>query len=203
MRRTFLTATLSTIILLAACGREGTTPSANNAVNKQSATPEPTVAVKGGNRTPIKITSAAFEEGGMIPAKYTCDGANVSPPLAWSDVPPDAKSLALITDDPDTSHGTWTHWVVYKIPATEKGLPEGVPEGDTLADGARQGTNDPKKTAYSGPCPPDGTHRYFFKLYALDTDLNLASGATKDQLLKAIEGHVVAEGELMGQYKRH
>jgi Raf kinase inhibitor-like YbhB/YbcL family protein len=207
MRRTFLTALLSSIVLLAACGREGATPTANNTNN---AAPTPAVAanegnkaaMNEGNKAAIKLTSTAFDEGGMIPSRYTCDGENVSPPLAWSGVPESAKSLALVADDPDTDHGTWTHWVVYKIPATEKGLPENVPAGDTLASGARQGTNDPKKTAYSGPCPPSGTHRYFFKLYALDTDLNLPPGATKDQLLKATEGHVVAEGQLVGLYRR-
>ena len=150
----------------------------------------------------LKITSTAFDEGGMIPARYTCDGENISPPLAWSGVPDSAKTLALVADDPDAPRGTWTHWLVYQIPATEKGLPENVPARDTLDSGARQGANDFKKTGYGGPCPPTGTHRYFFKLYALDTDLNLPPGATKDQLLKALEGHTVAQGQLMGQYKR-
>ena len=150
----------------------------------------------------MKLTSTAFEEGGMIPAEYTCDGQNISPPLAWSGVPDGAKTLALIADDPDAPRGTWVHWIVYQIPPTEKGLPENVPARATLDNGARQGTNDFKKTAYGGPCPPSGTHRYFFKLYALDADLNLPPGATKDQLLKATEGHVLAEGQLMGRYKR-
>ena len=150
----------------------------------------------------MKLTSTAFEEGGMIPAEYTCDGQNISPPLAWSGVPDGAKTLALIADDPDAPRGTWVHWLVYQIPPTEKGLPENVPARPTLEGGARQGTNDFKKTAYGGPCPPSGTHRYFFKLYALDADLNLPPGATKDQLLKATEGHVLAEGQLMGRYKR-
>ena len=150
----------------------------------------------------MKLTSTAFEEGGMIPAEYTCDGQNISPPLAWSGVPDGAKTLALIADDPDAPRGTWVHWVVYQIPPTEKGLPENVPARPTLDNGARQGTNDFKKTAYGGPCPPSGTHRYFFKLYALDADLNLPPGATKDQLLKAMDTHTLAEGQLMGRYKR-
>lgn len=150
----------------------------------------------------IKLTSTAFDEGGMIPAEYTCDGQNISPPLAWSGVPEGAKTLALIADDPDAPRGTWVHWVVYQIPATEKGLPENVPPRETLDNGARAGTNDFKKLGYGGPCPPSGTHRYFFKLYALDATLDLSSGATKDQLLKATEGHVVAEGQLMGRYQR-
>jgi Raf kinase inhibitor-like YbhB/YbcL family protein len=138
----------------------------------------------------------------MIPAKYTCDAENISPPLAWSGVPETAKTLALVADDPDAPRGTWVHWVIYNIPATEKGLAENVPARETIDSGARQGTNDFRKTGYGGPCPPSGTHRYFFKLYALDTDLNLPPGATKDQLLKAAEGHVVAQGQLVGRYTR-
>ncbi len=150
----------------------------------------------------IKLTSTAFDEGGMIPSQYTCDGQNVSPPLAWSDLPEGTKTLALICDDPDAPRGTWVHWVVYQIPASERGLPENLPARETLDGGARQGTNDFKKPGYGGPCPPSGTHRYFFKLYALDASLDLASGATKDQLLKATEGHVLAHGQLIGRYAR-
>ena len=150
----------------------------------------------------LKLTSTAFEEGGMIPSQYTCDGQNVSPPLAWSGVPEGTKTLALIADDPDAPRGTWVHWVVYQIPATERGLPENVPARETLDSGARQGKNDFKNTAYGGPCPPSGTHRYFFKLYALDSSLDLHPGATKDQLLKAAEGHVLAQGQLIGRYQR-
>ena len=150
----------------------------------------------------LKLTSTAFEEGGTIPAQYTCDGQNISPPLAWSGAPEGTKTLALIADDPDAPRGTWVHWVVYNIPASEKGLAENAPARENLDNGARQGTNDFKKIGYGGPCPPSGTHRYFFKLYALDTDLNLPSGATKDQLLKATESHVLAEGQLMGRYQR-
>ena len=196
MRRTFLTALLSCVMLTAACRREAAPPNANVTA------PSPAATTKGEEKMTLKLTSTAFDEGGMIPAKYTCDGENVSPPLAWSGVPEAAKSLALVADDPDAPGGTWTHWVIYQIPATEKGLPENVPARDTLDDGARQGKNDFKKTGYGGPCPPSGTHRYFFKLYALDTDPNLPPGATKDQLLKATEGHVVAQGQLMGRYKR-
>src|SRR5579885_1072038 len=191
MRRTFLTDLLSTALLASACRREAAPPNANVAA------PTPVANTKGEEKMTLKITSTAFDEGGMIPAKYTCDGENVSPPLAWSGVPEAAKSLALVADDPDAPGGTWTHWVIYQIPATEKGLAEHVPARDTLDGGARQGKNDFKKTGYGGPCPPSGAHRYFFKLYALDTDVNLAPGATKDQLLKATEGHVVAQGQLM------
>jgi Raf kinase inhibitor-like YbhB/YbcL family protein len=150
----------------------------------------------------LKVTSAAFAEGAAISSEYTCDGRNVSPPLAWDGVPANAKTLALIADDPDAPRGVWTHWVVFNLPASERGLAEAVPATETLADGAKQGKNDFGNAGYGGPCPPTGTHRYYFKLYALDRALSLPSGATKDQLLKAIEGHVVAEGELMGRYQR-
>ena len=203
MRRvlTFLlTAALLAALLLTACQGSG----ANRAgvAATPAATKEVENGTKGGDKMTLKLTSTAFEEGGMIPAQYTCDGQNVSPPLAWSGVPEGAKTLALIADDPDAPRGTWVHWVVYQIPAAERGLPENVPARETLDSGARQGRNDFKNTAYGGPCPPSGTHRYFFKLYALDTDLNLPPGATKDQLLKAMDTHTLAEGQLMGRYKR-
>jgi len=150
----------------------------------------------------VQVTSTAFQEGGMIPAKHTCDGPNVSPPLAWSGIPETAKSVALISDDPDAPAGTWVHWVLYNLPPATKDLPENVPPSDTLSSGARQGKNDFRKFGYGGPCPPSGTHRYYFKIYALDTMLNLAAGATKAQVLKAMEGHILAQGQLMGKYKR-
>jgi Raf kinase inhibitor-like YbhB/YbcL family protein len=199
MRTSFITALLSCTLLLTACQRGSTTTRTDANV---AATTGVENGTKGEDRMTLKLTSTAFEEGGMIPAEYTCDGPNISPPLAWSGVPDGAKTLALIADDPDAPRGTWVHWVVYQIPPTEKGLPENVPARDTLDNGARQGTNDFKKTAYGGPCPPSGTHRYFFKLYALDADLNLPPGATKDQLLKAMDTHTLAEGQLMGRYKR-
>ncbi len=150
----------------------------------------------------IAISSTAFKEGEIIPKKYTCDGENVSPPLEWSGIPKGTKSLALIADDPDAPHGTWVHWVLFNIPSDVNGLPENIPPRSTLKNGARQGMNDSRKLGYDGPCPPGGTHRYFFKLYALGIDLSLESGATKSQLLKAMEGHVLGEGRLMGKYKR-
>lgn len=156
----------------------------------------------GGNTMAIKVMSSVFEEGGMIPRKYTCDGADVSPPLAWTGVPEAAKSLALISDDPDAPMGTWVHWVLYDLPANIKELPEAVPPDKELRTGAKQGRNDFRRIGYGGPCPPGGTHRYYFKLYALDTVLNLPSGATKAELLKAMEGRVLAQGQLMGKYKR-
>ncbi|MGQ9674030.1 MAG: YbhB/YbcL family Raf kinase inhibitor-like protein [Candidatus Aminicenantales bacterium] len=158
--------------------------------------------VKGEGIMDIKIISSAFKEGEMIPRKYTCDGEDISPPLAWSGVPENAQSIALISDDPDAPMGTWVHWVLFNLPATENSLPEGIPPDKELSHGAKQGRNDFRRIGYGGPCPPSGTHRYFFKLYALDTILSLAAGATKAELLKAMEGHIVAQGQLMGKYKR-
>jgi Raf kinase inhibitor-like YbhB/YbcL family protein len=156
----------------------------------------------GGKKMQIKVKSSAFEEGGMIPKRYTCDGTDVSPPLAWTSVPEGTKSIALICDDPDAPMGTWVHWVLFNLPAEVKELPENVPPQKRLENGAIQGANDFRKIGYGGPCPPGGTHRYYFKLYALDTEMNLQAGATKKELLKAMEGHILAEGQLMGKYKR-
>jgi len=151
----------------------------------------------------IQVTSTVFEAGQAIPARHTCSGDDVSPPLAWSGVPSQAKSLALVCDDPDAPAGTWVHWVVYGIPPSATAFPEGVAKRDTLADGTRQGTNDFRRIGYGGPCPPLGKpHRYFFKLYALDMAPALAPGATKRDLMSAIEGHILAQGELMGTFKR-
>ncbi len=156
--------------------------------------------MKGGNI--MKIKSTAFEHEEMIPEMYTCDGADVSPPLEWSSVPEGTKSFALICDDPDAPMGTWVHWVVYDLPANITKLPENIPPERTLADGGTQGMTDFRRIGYGGPCPPGGTHRYFFKLYALDTKVDLDPGATKDQLLEAMQGHILSEAELMGKYRR-
>lgn len=150
----------------------------------------------------IHIQSNVFGDGEFIPSKYTCDGEDVSPPLSWNSIPPMTKSFVLIADDPDAPVGTWVHWVVYDIPAEARFLPESFPPDPEFPDGTRQGINDFRHIGYGGPCPPGGTHRYFFKLYALDTKLNLKSGCTKKQVLQAMEGHVLAEGSLMGKYKR-
>lgn len=150
----------------------------------------------------LTVTSKAFAEGGIIPSKYTCDGANISPPIAWSGMPERTKSLALISDDPDAPRGTWVHWVIYDIPANTNELPEHVPTVKTLPNGAKQGTNDFHRIGYGGPCPPSGTHRYYFKLYALDTKIDLEPGATKEELVRAMQGHILAEGQLMGKYSR-
>ncbi len=150
----------------------------------------------------MQITSSAFLEGEMIPAHYTFDGSDVSPDLSWSGVPETAKSLALICDDPDAPMGTWVHWVLFNIPVDAGGLPAEVSSNATLENGARHGKNDFRRLGYGGPCPPGGTHRYFFKLYALDTELNLDSGITKAQLVEAMQGHILAEAQLMGRYRR-
>ena len=150
----------------------------------------------------LVISSSAFSEGQAIPIRYTCDGPDVSPDLAWSGIPEGAASLALICDDPDAPMGTWVHWVLFNIPADADGLPAEIPSDAALENGARHGTNDFRRLGYGGPCPPGGTHRYFFKLYALDTMLELDSGITKGQLLEAMEGHILAEGQLMGIYSR-
>ncbi len=160
------------------------------------------VETQGGVEMRIQVESAAFTEGGMIPKKYTCDGQDISPPLSWSGAPEGTKSLALISDDPDAPVGTWVHWVMYDIPADVSGLPENVPPNEKLENGAVQGTSSFGRIGYGGPCPPGGTHRYYFKLYALDTMLNLSPGAKKEAVLEAMEGHILAQGELMGRYKR-
>ncbi|HVO75314.1 MAG TPA: YbhB/YbcL family Raf kinase inhibitor-like protein [Ignavibacteriaceae bacterium] len=149
----------------------------------------------------IKVTSSAFENGEFIPAKYTCDGANISPPLSWSGIPEGAKTLALIADDPDAPGRTFVHWVIFNLPVHEKELLEGVTPSRNISE-ALMGTNDFGHIGYGGPCPPSGTHRYFFKLYALNSAVHLEAGATKDQLLKAMEKHILGQGELMGKYKR-
>ena len=156
----------------------------------------------GGKEMAIKMTSIAFGEGSMIPKQYTCDGIDVSPPLAWTGVPDGSKSLAIICDDPDAPVGTWVHWVLYNLPADIKELPEGMPPQKIMDNGIKHGINDFRKFGYGGPCPPGGTHRYFFKIYALGIEIDLDPGATKAQLLKAMEGHILAEGQLMGRYKR-
>jgi Raf kinase inhibitor-like YbhB/YbcL family protein len=155
----------------------------------------------------IHIESSAFTGGGTIPRLYTCDGKDVSPPLAWSGVPEAARSLALICEDPDAPRGTWTHWVIFDIPASVKELGEGLPAQERVkvtagGETALQGKNDFGKIGYGGPCPPSGSHRYFFRIYALDTELALGPGTTRQDLLRSIKGHILAEGELMGRYSR-
>ncbi|MDP3804652.1 MAG: YbhB/YbcL family Raf kinase inhibitor-like protein [Candidatus Omnitrophota bacterium] len=150
----------------------------------------------------IDVTSSAFKDGGMIPGKYTCDGEEISPPIAWANLPAGAKSFALISDDPDAPGGDWVHWVMFNIPPETEGLPENIPSDGKLDNGAIQGMHDGGGIGYGSPCPPSGTHRYYFKIYALDKMLDLRRGTTKRELLKAMEGHILAQGELMGRYKR-
>lgn len=150
----------------------------------------------------MKIVSSAFKEGESIPSKYTCDGANVSPPLAWHEAPQNVKSFALIAHDPDAPAGDWVHWVAYHLPAHLTEIAEHVPPKEILGSGAMQGRNDFKKIGYGGPCPPSGTHRYYFRLYALDVALPLHSGATRQDVERAMKGHIVAEAALMGKYMR-
>jgi hypothetical protein len=152
----------------------------------------------------MRISSPAFTDQGAIPALYTCEGKDISPPLAWSDVPPGAKSLALIVDDPDAPDPaapkmTWVHWILYNLPATSTGLPEGV---KTLPAGTKEGLNDWKRTGYGGPCPPIGRHRYFHKLYALDIMLPDLRQPTKAALETAMKGHIIGQAQLVGTYQK-
>jgi hypothetical protein len=151
---------------------------------------------------PFEITSTAFAPQASIPQEYTCDGQDSSPPLSWSEPPHGTESFALICDDPDAPVGTWVHWVLFNIPAGQRSLPENVPAQDQLSDGSLHGRNSWRRRDYGGPCPPSGTHRYFFKLYALDTMLALKAGATKKSILSAMEGHILAQAELVGTYSR-
>jgi Raf kinase inhibitor-like YbhB/YbcL family protein len=149
------------------------------------------------------LSSSAFQANLAIPKKYTCDGADTSVPLTWTDPPSGVKSFALIADDPDAPRGTWVHWVLYDLPADTTGLEEGVPTKETLQNGASQGRNDFGKIGYGGPCPPPGpAHHYHFKLYALADQIRLKPGATKQQVLDAMKGHILGQAELVGTYKR-
>ena len=149
------------------------------------------------------LNSSAFQNGGEIGRKYTCDGEDVSPALTWSNIPPGTKSLALIADDPDAPGGTWVHWVIYDIPHEVNELGEATAKSETVSGGTKQGVNDFRRLGYSGPCPPPGApHRYYFKLYALDAPMTLKARATKQQVVDAMKGHILGEAELMGRYKR-
>ncbi len=150
----------------------------------------------------MQLTSPVFKQGETIPTKYTCDGHDFSPPLAWESEPQGTQSYALIADDPDAPTGTWVHWVIFNIPAEVHDLSEHIPAEATLADGTKQGLNDFRKIGYGGPCPPNGTHRYYFKLYALDTMLDLKADVTKTALLEAMQNHILGEAQLMGNYNR-
>jgi Raf kinase inhibitor-like YbhB/YbcL family protein len=160
----------------------------------------------GGAAMALTLTSSAFSHNGSIPAQYTCEGNDISPDLSWSDIPPKAKSLVLIVDDPDAPDPaapklTWVHWVLYNIPANATGLPQAV-TAKALPAGTREGLNDWKRTGYGGPCPPIGRHRYFHKLYALDVVLPDLGPPTKADIEKAMKGHVLAETQLIGTYQK-
>ena len=150
----------------------------------------------------MRLESDAFEPSGMIPSEHTCDGMDVSPPLAWSDPPGNTASFALVFDDPDAPSGSWVHWIVWNIPAAEHRLTQEVEKSAEVSGGIRQGTNDFRRVGYGGPCPPSGTHRYFFRLFALDTVLAFPASATRKDLERAMRGHVLAQAELMGKYQR-
>lgn len=151
----------------------------------------------------ILFESTAFADGELIPPKHTCDGQDVSPPLKWKGVPEGAKSIAIICDDPDAPGGTWVHWVIYNLPASVSELREGLPRTDVVSIGGRQGTNDFSRLGYGGPCPPRGApHRYYFRIYALDIDLQLQAGSTRSDVVRAMEGHILGQGQLMGKYGR-
>jgi len=170
--------------------------------NRQPIAQPPAANTPKEDKVEIKLTSASFKEGQPIPRTYTCDGVNISPPLEWGGVAKTAKTLAIVVDDPDAPGGTWVHWVLYNLPADNIGLVENLPATEKLAAGGFQGTNDFEKIGYGGPCPPSGTHHYFFKIYALDSELPLKAGATRAEVMKAMAGHIVLQGQLMGTYRR-
>lgn len=152
----------------------------------------------------MKLKCADFEQGQPIPKQYTCAGRNMSPPITWDGIPKNTRSLALIVDDPDAPSGIWTHWLAYNIPATQRSLPANIDVAPRLSDGTMQGRNDFRKIGYGGPCPPEGhgPHRYFFRLYALDSELPLEPGASKEDIERAMQGHIIDHTELMGRYQR-
>lgn len=151
----------------------------------------------------FSVSSPSFQNGGDIPKKFTCEGADVSPELEFTSPPANAQSLAIIADDPDAPVGTWTHWILFDLPAETRGLPENVAKVDEVPTGGRQGRNDFKKIGYGGPCPPAGKpHRYFFKVYVLDKKLNLKPGSSRQEVEEAMKDHVLANAEWMGKFQR-
>jgi Raf kinase inhibitor-like YbhB/YbcL family protein len=150
----------------------------------------------------IKLQSTAFEDGELIPSKYTCDGKNISPPLKWENIPEETQSIAIICDDPDAPMGIWVHWIIFNLPPETSRLEENFPDDETFPDGTRQGINDFGAVGYGGPCPPAGSHRYFFKIYALDMLVSLVTVVDKQTLLETIDGHIIAHGQLIGRYHR-
>ena len=192
------------LVLTLGCKRE-----AAPVTDSTAGVASPTAAIDTGSRSnpmTLKVTSSAFQQGGSIPSQYTCEGKDISPPLAWSGTPSSAKSIAMIVDDPDAPNPAkpqrvYVHWVVYNIPAATASLSENASKSG-MPKGAVQGKNDWGKAEYGGPCPPIGRHRYFFKVYALDSELTGLSGATKADVERAMKGHIVDQGELMGTYQK-
>jgi hypothetical protein len=150
----------------------------------------------------MKLSTTAFAPGGRIPMQYTCDGSDFSPDLEWEDAPKETLSFTLVVDDPDAPRGAWVHWLAYNIPAPAFRLAAKIAREAEHPSGLKQGTNSWGRIGYGGPCPPAGTHRYFFRLYALDVELDLPGGATRDELEAAMAGHVLDQAELMGTYSR-
>jgi Raf kinase inhibitor-like YbhB/YbcL family protein len=194
MKKVAMLLTCLLVILVAIAGCARTEP---------ETTMPPEQAPPGGGEMTLNITSTAFVEGGAIPVRYTCDGESISPALNWENGPAGAASLALILEDPDAPVKNFTHWVIFNLPPDISGLPEAVPRDGTLDSGAVQGKNGGGGIGYIGPCPPQGpAHHYVFNLYAVDRSLDLAAGATKDEVRQAMEGHILAQGQLVGLYQR-
>jgi Raf kinase inhibitor-like YbhB/YbcL family protein len=200
MRKIFL---CFLFISLAACASAPSTPIGDSASAEVILPTETQIPVDSTQEVPMafEISSSAFANGEAIPVDFTCDGSDISPALMWTEPPAGTQSFALVVDDPDAPMGTWVHWVIFNIPASIRGLKEGTPTNSQLSDGSLQGKTSAGSTGYHGPCPPSGTHRYFFKLYALDTMLSLSASAGKKDLLVAMEGHILANMELMGTFK--
>lgn len=200
MKKILFTALAIGITACTAPPAQDVSPTETKIINPQTETE--TIIIQPTEEVPMsfEITSPAFANAEAIPADYSCKGRNTSPALTWSEPPAAAQSLALIMDDPDAPMGTWVHWVVFNIPASSRALQESTPTDPQLSDGSLQGKTSAGSNGYHGPCPPSGTHRYFFKLYALDTMLDLSSTADKKDLLAAMEGHILANAELMGTF---
>jgi len=192
-RRVFLRQSVN-LLGLVGLSLVGCNSANNNSTSTDSQTPS--------DKNTMNLESQAFNANEMIPSQYTCDGEEISPELHWDAPPTGTQSLALIVDDPDAPGQTFVHWVVYDIPPETRQLPQGIPAQEPLPKGGTQGKNDFGDLGYGGPCPPSGTHRYFFKLYALDRQLGLEAGATKEQLQAAMSGHILASSELIGRYSR-
>ena len=213
MKLRILSALCLGAFLLAACGSSGTAetvaaPTMEEAPAQPTEPPEPTAAPVDTAPAPFipetpvdfALTSIIIVNEQPIPVYHSCDGEDQSPPLDWNEPPAGTQSFALIMDDPDAPGGTWVHWVLFNIPGDARSLIGNLPPDAQLPDGSIQGVNSFGRNDYGGPCPPSGTHRYFFKLYALDTKLNLDESAGKEEVLAAMEGHVLAQAELMGTY---